>query len=198
MKPKFVRRPLIAQPGKSAVMMRKEQKPCFPRIGSLFSSGSGSNFLIGVHSRSFAVTKNAEGLNPMDNIQNGLLFKEEVYQIVGSAMEVAKELGCGFLEAVYQEALEMEFAAQRIPYEAQKPIRISYKGKILSKEYIADFVCNGEILIELKAIKQITEIEEAQVLNYLKATHLPLGLIINFGTPQLQWKRYANTKRNRE
>ena len=131
----------------------------------------------------------------MDANEGGLIFKDEVYQIVGVAMEVSNELGCGFLEAVYQEALEIEFDERRIPYVPQKRIKISYKGRMLNKEYIADFLCHDQIVLEIKAIKAITGIEEAQMLNYLKATNLPLGLIINFGAPQLEWKRYANTKR---
>ena len=126
--------------------------------------------------------------------EEGLLFKDEVYQIVGAAMEVSNHLGAGFLEAVYQEALEIEFTERRIPYEPQKRIRISYKNRILNKEYAADFLCYDCIIIEIKAIRNITEIEEAQLLNYLKATHLPLGLIINFGSRKLEWKRYANTR----
>ena len=133
----------------------------------------------------------------MDTNEGELLFKDEVYRIVGAAMEVSNQLGCGFLEAVYQEALEIEFDERQIPYMPQKRIEISYKGHVLKKEYIADFLCHNQIVIEIKAIKAITGIEEAQILNYLKATNLPLGLIVNFGTPQLEWKRYANTKRNR-
>ena len=123
-----------------------------------------------------------------------LIFKDEVYQIVGAAMEVSNHLGCGFLEAVYQEALEIEFTERLIPYEPQKRITISYKTRVLNKEYMADFLCYDRIIVEIKAIKAITEIEEAQLLNYLKATNLPLGLIINFGSKKLEWKRYANTK----
>ena len=133
----------------------------------------------------------------MDANERELIFKDEVYQIVGAAMEVCNELGCGFLEAVYQEALGIELDERRIPNVPQKGIQISYKGRVLNKEYIADFVCHDEIVLEIKAIKAITGIEEAQILNYLKATNLPLGLIVNFGAPQLEWKRYANTKRNR-
>ena len=125
----------------------------------------------------------------------GLLFKDEVYQIVGAAMQVANHLGCGFLEAVYQEALEIEFRDRQIPHEPQKRITISYKNWVLNKVYIADFVCYERIIVEIKAIKAISAIEEAQLLNYLKATNLPLGLIINFGSKRLQWKRYANTRR---
>ena len=123
-----------------------------------------------------------------------LIFKDEVYGIVGAAMNVSNELGCGFLEAVYQEALEMEFKECDIPFEPQKRINISYKNKMLKKEYMADFVCYDSIIVEIKAIRKITEIEEAQLLNYLKATKLPLGLIVNFGSPKLEWRRYANTK----
>ncbi|NOT00574.1 MAG: GxxExxY protein [Phycisphaerales bacterium] len=133
----------------------------------------------------------------MDANERELMFREEVYQIVGAAMEVCNQLGCGFLEAVYQEALEMELDERRIPHAPQKRIEISYKGRVLKKEYIADFLCYDRIVIEIKAIKTITGIEEAQILNYLKATNLPLELIVNFGAPQLEWKRYANTKRNR-
>jgi GxxExxY protein len=131
----------------------------------------------------------------MDVGNGGLILKDEVYQIVGAAMEVSNQLGCGFLEAVYQEALEIEFAERGIPFTPQMRIRISYKGRLLSKEYVADFVCYDQILVEIKAMKAITGVEEAQLLNYLKATGLPLGLIVNFGARQLEWKRYANTRR---
>ena len=133
----------------------------------------------------------------MDANERELILKDEVYQIIGAAMDVSNELGCGFLEAVYQEALELELDDRRIPHVPQQRIKIAYKARLLSKEYIADFLCHDRIVVEIKAIKAITAIEEAQMLNYLKATQLPLGLIINFGSSQLQWKRYANTKRNR-
>ena len=110
---------------------------------------------------------------------------------MGAAMEVSNQLGCGFLEAVYQEALEIELVERRIPHVPQKPIAISYKDRVLKKEYVADFLCHDQIVVEIKAIKAITGIEEAQLLNYLKATNLPLGLIVNFGTPKLEWKRYV-------
>lgn len=133
----------------------------------------------------------------MDSNQHELILKDEVYQIVGAAMEVSNELGCGFLEAVYQESLTIEFEERRIPHVPQKRIQIHYKERLLEKEYVADFVCHERIVVEIKAIKAITEIEEAQILNYLKATKLPLGLILNFGSPKLEWKRYANTRKNR-
>jgi GxxExxY protein len=134
----------------------------------------------------------------MDPDERELILKDEVYQIVGAAMEVSNQLGCGFLEAVYQEAMEIELAERRIPYLPQKRIEIYYKGRLLKKEYIADFLCHDRIIVEIKAIKAISNIEEAQILNYLKATNLPLGLIVNFGSPQLEWKRHVRTKRNRE
>ena len=123
-----------------------------------------------------------------------LIYKDQVYHIVGAAMNVSRELGCGFLEAVYQESLEMEFADCNVPFEPQKRINISYKNRMLKREYVADFICYDKIIVEIKAIKGITGIEEAQLLNYLKATELLLGLIINFGHPKMEWKRYANTK----
>lgn len=126
-----------------------------------------------------------------------LILKDEVYQIVGAAMEVANQLGSGFLEAVYQESMEIELSERGIPYSPQKRIDIYYKGNLLNKEYIADFLCHDCIIVEIKAIKKITEVENAQLLNYLKATNLPLGLIFNFGTPKLDWARFANTRRKR-
>ncbi|MBN2011238.1 GxxExxY protein [candidate division KSB1 bacterium] len=133
----------------------------------------------------------------MDNLtqdfQNELLFKEESFRIIGAAMEVSNVLGSGFLEAVYQEALEYELGDLDIPFEAQKPIQIRYKKRILKKTYCPDFLCYGKIIVEIKAIKCITEIEEAQILNYLKATELPLGILVNFGTPKIEWRRFANT-----
>jgi GxxExxY protein len=110
-------------------------------------------------------------------------------------MEVSNELGCGFLEAVYQEALELEFQSANIPFISQKEIIIQYKNTILDKKYYADFLCFDSIILEIKAMKKTTEIEEAQLLNYLKASKLPLGLLINFGSPKLEWKRYANTQK---
>ena len=131
----------------------------------------------------------------MNANERELIYKEETYRIVGSAMTVSNTLGCGFLEAVYQEAMEIELKESRVPFEAQKRINIQYKDRILQKEYVADFLCYDRIIVEIKAIKKITEIEETQLLNYLNATKLPLGLIVNFGAPKLEWKRYANTKR---
>ena len=120
-----------------------------------------------------------------------LLYKEESYKIIGACFEVHKELGNGFLEAVYQEALEIEFTKQRIPFEREKVLTIPYKKIKLGKKYIADFVCFDKIIIELKALSQLTGEHESQVLNYLKSTGYKLGLLINFGESSLKYKRFV-------
>ena len=122
------------------------------------------------------------------------ILSDESYKILGAVMEVYNHLGPGFVEAVYQEALEIELAARQIPFEAQVAISISYKGRMLRREFVADFVCYGQVIVEIKAIKEITGLEKAQILNYLKATGLPLGLLVNFGSVPLEKKRYANTR----
>jgi GxxExxY protein len=120
---------------------------------------------------------------------SSILYKEEVYKIVGAAMEVYNQLGCGFLEAVYQEALGIELTARQIPFVAQPELLIAYKGKVLQKCYIADFVIDEKIIIEIKAIHALTNNEKAQVVNYLKATGLKLALLINFSPQKLEWER---------
>ena len=118
-----------------------------------------------------------------------LLHKEETYKIIGAAMEAHRTLGCGFLEAVYQEALAIEFDKQNIPYIQEKKLEIQYKDQTLSKYYEADFICYDKIIVETKAIKELSGIDEAQVFNYLKATGLKIGLLINFGAESLETKR---------
>jgi len=118
-----------------------------------------------------------------------LLYENESYKIIGAAMKVHKELGSGFLEAVYQEALGIEFEKQEIPYLSEPRLKISYSGQELKKYYKADFICYEKIIIEVKATKQLTGIDESQVINYLKATSIKLGLLFNFGTESLQYKR---------
>jgi GxxExxY protein len=118
-----------------------------------------------------------------------LLFKVEVYAIIGAAMEVHKILGCGFLEPVYQEALEIELRNRDIPFEAQKQLPIYYKDQQLEKTYVPDFISFGEIIIEIKALNRLSSTEESQLLNYIKAANFRLGLLINFGAESLQWKR---------
>jgi len=130
----------------------------------------------------------------MNANERELALKDEVYAIVGAALTVSNELGSGFLEAVYQEVLAIEFADRRIPCIAQPTVGIFYKGRELTKTYIPDFICFDQIIVEIKALKQLTSVEEAQLLNYLKATGKPVGLLLNFGNPKLEWKRMALTR----
>jgi len=118
-----------------------------------------------------------------------MIRDQKTYAIIGAAMEVHKELGCGFLEAVYQEGLEREFTIQQIPFKTQPIIQIRYKGQPLNKTYQPDFVCYEEIIVEIKAISGLTGLEEAQLINYLKATGLKIGLLLNFGAKSLEHKR---------
>ena len=118
-----------------------------------------------------------------------IIHKEETYAIIGAAMEVHSTLGSGFLEAVYQEALAVEFEKKGIPFKQENRLEIQYKDQTLSKYYKADFICYDKVIIEIKATKELTGIDEAQVINYLKATGLKIGLLINFGAESLEHKR---------
>ena len=118
-----------------------------------------------------------------------LLYESETYDIIGAAMAVHNELGHGFLEAVYQEALEYEFKIRNIPARKEVPLQIFYKDRLLSKFYISDFICHDKIIVELKSVTALHNEHKAQVLNYLKATKFTLGLLINFGKPKLDYKR---------
>lgn len=116
-------------------------------------------------------------------------FKKECYNIIGAAMEVHRELGHGFLEPFYQEALSIVLQEKEIPFVKEQLLDINFKGIFLKKKYIADFICYNEVIVELKAIDGLMPEHTAQVLNYLKATNKKLGLLINFGRPSLQHKR---------
>jgi len=120
--------------------------------------------------------------------ETDLLHSNLTREVIGAAMEVHKTLGHGFLENVYEEALAIEFDLRKVHYERQKAIDIFYKG-ILAKQFVCDFLVEGKVLVEIKALKAITNIEEAQLINYLKATELELGLLINFGEQSLKYKR---------
>ncbi|WP_439621777.1 GxxExxY protein [Gemmata sp.] len=115
------------------------------------------------------------------------------YAMIGAAIEVHRTLGCGFLEAVYQEAFEIELADRGIPFAPQVEIPIRYKGRLLKTFYKADALCYGDVVVELKALTQLGPIEEAQVLNYLKGTGYETGLLLNFGRTSLQSKRFILT-----
>lgn len=120
-----------------------------------------------------------------------LLYREEVYAIVGAAIEVHRELGPGFLEVVYHEAMEIVLTAHNIPFKSYEKLRIRFKEILLKKEYEADFVCYDKIIVEIKALDGVTGKEEAQLLHYLKTTGFRVGLLINFGSVgTLNWKRY--------
>jgi GxxExxY protein len=121
-------------------------------------------------------------------------YEDMTYQIIGAALEVHKQLGCGFLEAVYGEALEMELKSRNIPYEREKILSLFYKGQTMKQYYVADFVCYDSIIVELKAVAKLESIHDAQVLNYLKATNMDVGLLINFGEESLTRKRLFNLK----
>lgn len=129
------------------------------------------------------------------NNEGDLLFKEESYKIVGAAMEVHRMLGCGFVEPVYQEALEKEFALRGIPYEREKELSIFYKGNTLTKTFKADFICYNKIILELKAVREFADEHYAQIYNYLRASGLELGLLINFGAPSIEFERVPASKK---
>lgn len=124
-----------------------------------------------------------------------LLFREEVYAVVGAAIEVHRELGPGFLEAVYQGAMERELTTRGVAFEAQRELVIHYKGQPLGKKYVCDLLCFDNVLVELKAMDRLTGREEAQVLNYLKSSGLSVGILINFGSHgKLEWRRLINSR----
>lgn len=119
-----------------------------------------------------------------------ILFKEESFKIIGACFEVYKEKGCGFLEGVYQECLALEFKLQGIPFDEQPGLMLDYKQTPLKQTYMPDFLCFAEIIVEIKAVKQLADEHRAQAINYLKATGKRLALLVNFGHyPQLEYER---------
>lgn len=120
---------------------------------------------------------------------------KRTYAIIGAAMEVHKVLGHGFLEPVYQEALAIELKMRNIPFQREVDLEVSYKGKPLRTSYRVDFICYDSVIVELEALSRIGTIEESQVINYLKASGLEVGLLLNFGTTSLEYKRLAHTKK---
>jgi GxxExxY protein len=125
-----------------------------------------------------------------------IIYKEESYAIVGACFEVYNEKGCGFLEPVYQECLGIEFEYQQIPAIGKPSLTLSYRGRILTQTYQADYVCFGKIIVELKAVSALVDEHRAQLLNYLHATGFELGLLVNFGHyPGLEYERIAKTQR---
>ncbi len=124
------------------------------------------------------------------------MMDSRTYKIIGAAMEVHRELGCGFLEAVYQEALEREFVIQGVPYQSQPILDIFYKDEPLKKKYKPDFLCYDSIVVEIKALSELTGTDKAQLINYLKSSKIELGLLLNFGAMSLEYQRFISTNSN--
>ena len=119
-----------------------------------------------------------------------LLHKEKTYQIIGAAMAVHQYLGCGFTEKVYQDALEIEFQTRDIPYEREQPMEVSYRGVRLNTQFVPDFICFDDIIVELKAVMVLEDIHRAQAINYGKVANTEVALLINFGESSLRYERY--------
>lgn len=120
----------------------------------------------------------------------GVLFKDEGYAIQGAIFEVYREMGCGFLEAVYHECLTKEFNRRKIPFSSQMELNLNYKNQPLDQKYKPDFICYDKVIVEIKAVNKLTPVHEAQILNYLKGARVRLGILANFGYhPKVEIKR---------
>ena len=128
----------------------------------------------------------------MENEKDKMIFPHEAYEIIGAAMEVHNTLGQGFLESVYQEALEIEMRKRNIPFTSQSKIQILYKDVPMEHYFVADFVCYDKIIVELKSVSAVLPEHEAQIINYLRATGFKLGILLNFNEESLFFKRYPN------
>lgn len=134
-------------------------------------------------------TKNAKAAK----VEERIVFKEESYRIIGACFEVYKVKGNGFLESVYQECLSIEFENRDVPFVEKTRLRLEYKGRKLKQEYEPDFMCFDQIIVEIKAVKQLTDEHRAQIINYLKSTGKQLGLLVNFGhCPMIEHERFVN------
>jgi GxxExxY protein len=121
-----------------------------------------------------------------------LIYEKETYAVLGACFEVYKEKGCGFLESVFHECLGLEFALQNIPTLAQVPMTLTYKGRPLKQQYVADFVCFDKIIVEIKAVSRLVDEHRAQIQNYLHASRLRVGLLVNFGHfPKVEHERFV-------
>ncbi len=162
----------------------------YPQITQIFADKEMNNM---------SGDNNGLGIDSMEAMKQTIDGKDqETHQIIGSAMEVHKQLGYGFLETVYQDALEREFIERGIPAKREFPLEISYKDAVLKSKYFTDFVCFNGVIVELKALTTIGNNEIAQVINYLKASGIERGLLLNFGTKSLQYRRLVLSRQKVE